>query len=552
MPDSEPNSPPLRILLVESSKFNAEKFKSVFADSGLNHSLTITLNPDEALSLIRTRHSDFDILVTDHNLRGITGLELCLSIIEADLPLPKILLTSSGSEHLAAIALKAGVDDYIIKDADDGYLELLTVLLPEVVRNSRERQARHAAEEAVRESEEKFRQLFHNANDAIYLWRLEPAGVVGPCLEVNDVACRMLGYRREELLGKRPPDINAEESLPNIPKVTATLVEKGHTTFEMMHRTKTGKKIPVEISAHIFTFKGEKVVLSITRNISERKQAEEKIRQSEAKYRLLIENAGSSVIMVAADGTFLLLNSMAAAHLGATPELLAGKSIHNFFPPDVADRYIKRINEVIKLGRLDIDEEQAILPNGRRWVRATFIPIVDDQGKVNAVQIITHDITAQKEAEAELLESERRFRELADLLPMIVFELDHEGNFTYANRFAFRISGYNQSDLYNGFNIINLVTPDDQQRAVETVRRAMSGGTASGEEFSIMTKLGDLRYMLIETAPVRRHGKIIGVRSVAMDITRRKESELEKDKAISLLRYSLQKTKRAVKEKRRG
>lgn len=421
---AESNTAPLRILLVESSEFNAEKFKSVFADSGLNHSLTIFLNPDEALDLIRMHHSDFDILVTDHNLRGITGLELCLSIIEADLPLPKVLLTSSGSEHLAAIALKAGVDDYIIKDADDGYLELLTVLLPEVVRNSRERQARRAAEEAVR--------------------------------------------------------------------------------------------------------------------------------QSEAKYRLLIENAGSSVIMIAADGTFLLLNSMAAAHLGATPELLAGKSIRDVFPPDVADRYIKRINEVIKLGRLDVDEEQAILPYGRRWVRATFIPIVDDQGKVDAVQIIIHDITAQKEAEAELLESERRFRELADLLPMIVFELDHEGNFTYANRFAFRISGYNQSDLYNGFNIINLVAPDDQQRAVETVRRAMSGGTVSGEEFSIMTKLGDLRYMLIETTPVRRHGKIIGVRSVAMDITRRKESELEKDKAISLLRYSLQKTKRAVKEKRRG
>ena len=133
---------------------------------------------------------------------------------------------------------------------------------------------RKRSEQALRESEHKFRELFHNANDAIYLWEVKEDDTIGRCLEVNDVACRMLGYSREELLTFTPKDIDTRDAARGIPRVTRKLLKEKHITFEMIHKAKDGREIPVEINSHIFDLSGRGVVLSVTRDISERKKAE--------------------------------------------------------------------------------------------------------------------------------------------------------------------------------------------------------------------------------------------------------------------------------------
>jgi PAS domain S-box-containing protein len=138
---------------------------------------------------------------------------------------------------------------------------------------------RKRSEQALRESEHKFRELFHNANDAIYLWEVKADGTIGRCLEVNKVACKMLGYNREELLTFTPKDIDTQDPARGIPGVTGKLLEEKHITFEMIHKAKDGCEIPVEINAHIFDLNGRRVVLSVTRDISERKKADEALKQ---------------------------------------------------------------------------------------------------------------------------------------------------------------------------------------------------------------------------------------------------------------------------------
>ncbi len=139
---------------------------------------------------------------------------------------------------------------------------------------------RKQAKDDLIRSENKFRELFNNANDAIYLWELREDGMAGRCIEVNDVACLMLGYTKDELLAMTPMDINAKESVSKIPGIMNELLDKGHTTFEMIHRKKDGSKIPVEISSHIYSFEGEKVLLSITRDITERRNLEEELNKA--------------------------------------------------------------------------------------------------------------------------------------------------------------------------------------------------------------------------------------------------------------------------------
>jgi len=148
---------------------------------------------------------------------------------------------------------------------------------------------RKTVEEALRESEEKFRELFNNADDAIYLWRLDRDGKPGKCIEVNDVACRMLGYTRDELLQMTPMHINAEESKKKIPGIIKKLKKQKHITFEMAHKTKNGDRIPVEISSHLFTLRNDKVILSISRDITHHKDVEQRIQKDLKEKEILLK-----------------------------------------------------------------------------------------------------------------------------------------------------------------------------------------------------------------------------------------------------------------------
>ncbi|MGH7738957.1 MAG: EAL domain-containing protein [bacterium] len=138
---------------------------------------------------------------------------------------------------------------------------------------------RKRAEEALLESEKKFRELFNNANDAIFLYPLSEDAVPGKFQEVNDIACQKLGYGRAELLTMTPLDIVDPEDLGEMPKIYQKAIRQEHITYEKTHVTKTGLKIPVEVNAHTFLKDGQKAVLSIARDVTDRKRAEETIRR---------------------------------------------------------------------------------------------------------------------------------------------------------------------------------------------------------------------------------------------------------------------------------
>lgn len=130
---------------------------------------------------------------------------------------------------------------------------------------------RKKAEKELRESEEKFKTLFMNANDAIYIYD----DVRGKIKEVNDVASEMLGYSREELLNMSPGDFNSHEYAALLPERLKELKRKGKAIFETIYVDSSGKKIPAEISSRIIDYKEKKAVLTIARDITERKIAEE-------------------------------------------------------------------------------------------------------------------------------------------------------------------------------------------------------------------------------------------------------------------------------------
>lgn len=143
------------------------------------------------------------------------------------------------------------------------------------------------ADHALMESEERFRTLFSNTTDAIFLHRITVDHHPGTFIEVNSAACIALGYSREELLTMSPHDIEAGDS-PDLDNIYSGFQQEGgHITYETILRSRQDEEIPVEINAHVYEFKGERVILSIARNISDRRRYETALQTANKKLNLL-------------------------------------------------------------------------------------------------------------------------------------------------------------------------------------------------------------------------------------------------------------------------
>ncbi|MFW5898461.1 MAG: PAS domain S-box protein, partial [Candidatus Saliniplasma sp.] len=163
---------------------------------------------------------------------------------------------------------------------------------------------RKEKEQVLERERKKFRAIFNNFNDAIYLHELNEDGTPGKFIEVNHVATEMLGYTREEFLKMSPKDIDAGEHAEKVPAVMKELVETGDIRFEMTHKAKDGTKVPVEIHSHVFELEGEKRVLSVVRDITERKEAEEKLKKSERKFRKSFDASPDPMFLLDEEGVF--------------------------------------------------------------------------------------------------------------------------------------------------------------------------------------------------------------------------------------------------------
>jgi PAS domain S-box-containing protein/putative nucleotidyltransferase with HDIG domain len=135
---------------------------------------------------------------------------------------------------------------------------------------------RKQAEERLQESESRYRTLFESAGDAIFI--LDPA--TGRFIDVNHVACERLGYKREELLQLTPADIDSPEYATLVRKRIETLRQRGHLFFETVHVRQDGTSVPTELNSRIITYTGKPVVLSIARDITKRKHAEQELHNS--------------------------------------------------------------------------------------------------------------------------------------------------------------------------------------------------------------------------------------------------------------------------------
>lgn len=269
----------------------------------------------------------------------------------------------------------------------------------------RDTTAEETAKLEVKENEEKFRSLVEGSNDAVFVHTL--GGGAGNFIEVNTAACERLGYTREELTRMGPTDIDAGGMEEAHGKALEELAREGRAIFEMFHRSKSGERIPVEVSARRFEYKGKPHIVSIARDIRELRRTEAALRKSEETFRQLVENAPDG-IFIQLDKKLEYLNPEALRILGAgTEEELKGTSIFDRFHPDSHDTVRERVDLLMKeKKRVPEIEEVCLRLDGSRFPAMISAVPFEKDGKKGAIVTI-RDITERKRMEEDLLKSQK-------------------------------------------------------------------------------------------------------------------------------------------------
>ncbi len=258
---------------------------------------------------------------------------------------------------------------------------------------------RRQAEDAIRINEKRYRMLFENAGDAIFILDAE-GEKLGRIVAANQAAAEMHGYTISELLALNITDLDTPETAKKAPGRIQSMLKGERIKAEATHRKRDGTTLPVEISAGLFELENHKYILAFDRDITERKLAERALRESEEKYRSLMESVGDSIYSVDRDCRYLFMNKKHLSRLGLTEDSFLGQAYSDSHSPEETKGLVEKVDKVFETGEL-VKHEHLSRRDNRYFLR-TLSPVKDTDGSIIAVTIVSKDINELKQLEEKL------------------------------------------------------------------------------------------------------------------------------------------------------
>ncbi len=343
---------------------------------------------------------------------------------------------------------------------------------------------------------------------------------------VNEEACRRLGYTRAELLAMSVSDVDPEFPAERWSDHWRDLKAQQSMTFESRHRTRDGRIFPVEISANYFEYEGRAYNLALVRDITERKRAEEEVRNTAAQWQATFDAVQDLVLLLDKDFQILRANRAAAEFLGLPFDKIVGGHCFNLIhgtsmPPAECPlakmRQSRRHEEVEVLAR-----------EGGPWLSVSVDPVFDQNGELTYAVHVARDITDRKRAEDALRRSEATLAEGQ--------RLSHTGSWAwspgtlqplYWSEEMFRIYGLNpQEGVPTAETLWQRIHPEDRDRVRELQMKVAQRGLDYEHDHRIVLPDGTVKHIHAVGHPVLdQDEQVVQYVGTAMDVTERKRAE---------------------------
>ena len=384
------------------------------------------------------------------------------------------------------------------------------------------------AEASVRSSQENFQSLFDSLND--FLFVLDERGRI---IHTNAVVQRRLGYAEHELVGMDVAEVHPEARRDEALRIVGAMLAGTAAVCPIPLRARDGKLIAVETVVSRGHWSGRPAILGISRDITRRKAAEDALHASEAMHRAIVDRAPLGIARLDGRGRYLQVNAAFARMVGREAASLVGLDLAELsHPDDVGDS----IAQFRRLMRGEVDsyrfEKRYVRPDGRVvWAELSATAVRSVEGTIDFVLGLVNDVTARKDLEATQAEVDRRFRQMANAAPVLMWGADAKGVRTFFNRTWHEFTGRSTvEELGDGW--------------LEGVHEDDRGGLATfgdvDREYRLRDRSGELRWLLERVSPVRgADGALQGYLGSCIDITDRKRTEQEREALLEELKHAL-------------
>ena len=383
-----------------------------------------------------------------------------------------------------------------------------------VARDITERRER---EQALRASEEQYRAIFNASFDSMIIRTLE-----GEIVDANPALESMYGYTRGELIGRTFGPIVPEKLAGPYRAYLAEVAAGRPVRTETRLPRKDGSEVHIEVLGSLVTYNGKPHVLSVARDISERREREQALRTSEEQYRAIFNSTTDGLVLRDAGLRLVDVNPALLEMTGFTREETIGQERVLFAPPELHDRVREAYRRALA-GEHVVYESDAVRRDGARFeVEMRYLPI-QYQGRPH-VLAIARDITERKRAEQAMRASEEQYRAIFNATDDALVLWDSSLRRVDVNAAYERLYGWRRDEVVGqrGFEWRS-VTPDYAERRLDLVRRSLAGETCH-VELESMRKDGERFQADVRTIPFMHRGER-HVLTVVHDVTERRRRE---------------------------
>ncbi len=269
-----------------------------------------------------------------------------------------------------------------------------------------------------------------------------------------------------------------------------------------------------------------KVEESITALVNNLKNMILQLHKREEDFRNVVETQTELIVRFLPDGTHVFVNEAYCRYFGISCSEMLGKIMWPRIPDEDKLPLQRHFSSLTPEHPSATIEHRIIThDNEIRWVQWNDRAIFDADGNVTEYQSVGRDNTEKKKIEQDLIESERKFRDLANLLPQVVYEIDLTGRLTYVNQPAYESFGYTWEELANGLHFTQFILPEDRELAQLNFMNSLAGQKIDAAEYRMVRKDGSVLITLVYSSPIIKEGKVMGIRGILVDITQLKQVE---------------------------